>query len=830
MKNNRNKASATTTLILTTILVVTIIIASAPAANAIDIDTYAYISVTPNPVGVNQQVQVTMWLNLIVPVPVSTGGAPFQGYQLTITKPDGSTETRGPFSADPISNAYLPYTPTELGTYYFQFSFPGQTFANGNYYKPSESVNQPLTVQQQEIQPLPENPLPTGYWERPINYENRLWYSISGSWLMGSSANGPGAGRFNPYTRAPNTGHILWTKELTFGGLVGGQFGDKDYYTGIQYENKFTPPLILNGRLYINEFSQVTGGTTMPGFDCIDIRTGETLWTSDGKGNGEPVNVQLQGFGNTWVTLNPGYPALAVGELFDYESPNQHGIIPYLWSIGGVAGTTRYDFYDAFTGRWILSLDNAMTGTNTIGPNGELMVYILNGAANWLARWNSTKAIPLPAQNGTDVWQWRPPVGKTLDWSAGIEYNVTVTDMAGSQSISKISDGKILAQSVVTNVYPYAVTRIGYDTETGNQLWYKNLTNPADRPILGAVAEGVYTEYIKETLQWYGYSMDTGDQVWGPSQMEVPPWGIYASGTGDMTAAAYGKLFTTSYSGWLHAYDIKTGERIWNYSTGNSGVETPYGTYPIWSGTTVADNKVFIGTGEHSPDTPLYKGEQLHAVNIDSGAKVWSIKGWYTNPAVADGYLVAFNYGDNRIYCFGKGQTEMTLTASSAGTSSTLIQGKITDQSPAQKGSAVVPDQYMSQWMEYLQMQQPLPSLQGGVGVPVTLYATTQDGTTTSIATINADCEGNFMYQWTPPNAGIYEITASFDGTESYWSSYATTAAMIGTSSGPIVTPTPTSTPTSESLALGLPAGAWILGIIVIIILVALIALVLRKR
>jgi hypothetical protein len=495
--------------------------------------------------------------------------------------------------------------------------------------------------------------------------------------------------------------------------------------------------------------------------------------------------------------------------------------------VGGIGATTRYDLYDAFSGMWILSLANASTGTYYIGPNGELMVYILSGATNRLTWWNSTKAIPLPAQNGTDFWQWRPPVGKTLDWKVGIEYAVDVPDVSLSQSIAKISEGIILAQSVDTRTFPYAITRIGYDQATGQQLWYKNLTNPADRPILGATINGIYTEYIKETLQWYGYSLMTGDLVWGPSQPEVSPWALYASGTGDMTAAGYGKLFTTSYSGWLHAYDIMTGERLWDYSTGNAGLDTPYGSYPIWSGTTVADNKVFIGTGEHSPDTPLYKGEQLHAVNIDNGQKVWSIKGWYFSPAAADGYLVVFNYGDNRIYCFGKGQTETSITTSPVigNTAAALIQGKITDQSPAQPGTAVVPDEYMTQWMEYMHMQQPLPMLAGGVGVSVALSASKADGTFINIGTVNADCEGNFLYQWTPPDSGQYYVTASFEGTESYWGSYATTAMAIAAGGAQ---PTPTTSPGTQ--AMGLPVEAWVLGIIIIILLIVIAALVLRRK
>ena len=74
---------------------------------------------------------------------------------IKVTKPDGTTETLGPFTADDTGGTYAPYTPTQLGNYTFQMSYPGQnlTGANpppagysaavkayiGDYYQPSTS-------------------------------------------------------------------------------------------------------------------------------------------------------------------------------------------------------------------------------------------------------------------------------------------------------------------------------------------------------------------------------------------------------------------------------------------------------------------------------------------------------------------------------------------------------------------------------------------------------------------------------------------------------------------------------------------------------------------
>ena len=62
--------------------------------------------------------------------------------------------------------------------------------------------------------------------------------------------------------------------------VIGGEYDDSEtsnYYATAQYEVKFTP-VILNGILY---YTQYPGSTTFPtGTIAVDLRTGQTLWTS----------------------------------------------------------------------------------------------------------------------------------------------------------------------------------------------------------------------------------------------------------------------------------------------------------------------------------------------------------------------------------------------------------------------------------------------------------------------------------------------------------------------------------------------------------------------
>ena len=74
---------------------------------------------------------------------------------------------------------------------------------------------------------------------------------------------------YNPYTTAPNTAHILWTKPVAFGGTIGGEFGGSEtsnFYSTSQYEPKFAP-IIMNGILYY---------TMYPGASNLPIRMGSS--------------------------------------------------------------------------------------------------------------------------------------------------------------------------------------------------------------------------------------------------------------------------------------------------------------------------------------------------------------------------------------------------------------------------------------------------------------------------------------------------------------------------------------------------------------------------
>jgi outer membrane protein assembly factor BamB len=779
------KTSKISTIALILVLAVSTLSTFLATVNAADIPTYAFIAVSPDPIGVGQEVVVMFWLSMVPPTAAGSHGDRWEGMTVKVTKPDGTKQTLGPFTSDPVGSAWTMYVPDQTGTYTFQMNYPGQHITGvgaliplpiDNEYLPSTSLEADLTVQANPTAGWPAAELPTGYWQRPINGENREWYQIAGNWLgaggnrgsYDASGDSYFGGGFNPYTTAPNTAHIVWTKPLAFGGIMGGTFGGggtSSYYDGMNYEPKFDPPVIINGVLYYN-----TPSPPIYGFFAVDLRTGEELWWQNSTGQ-----LTMSAFGTTQA-----YPGISFGQVYNYISPNQFGGIPYLWYARG----STWKMYDAFTGNWILNVANASAGTVIMSPMGDMLVYILNGNNNWLAMWNSSKVegmMPITTQANGE-WMWRPPPGATLDWRTGIQWNVTVPDVAGAQAIARATNDIILA-TTGNMLIPSSgwQMEIGYDAKTGEQLWVQNRTTiqgATSFSLMGPIRDGVYTEFTKETMTWSGYDAYTGEQLWGPTEPYTNAFGTYNTGA----YIAYDKLYAEGYDGMVHCYDVNTGEHLWDFFTGSSGSETVYGHWSLFSGPTIADGKVYVCAG-HTHLQPLYRGAKIFCIDAETGEELWSVLGWMQSPVVADGYLVANNGYDNQLYCFGKGITATTVDAPLIDVplgSNVVVRGTVTDQSPGKTclgipaaGTPAISDEDMSAWMEYLYMQQPCPD--NAEGVEVVLTTLDPNGNTYELGRTTTAMSGTFGIAIDPPVPGLYKIIATFEGSDAYYGSYAET-------------------------------------------------------
>jgi hypothetical protein len=102
MKLNPLHKQKIATAVLIAVLTVSIFMVMLPSVNgAVRIrtpyDTFAYLSAVPDPIGVNQMALVTFRVDQpLAGATIRSGLA--NGTTVTITRPDGTTETKGPFT------------------------------------------------------------------------------------------------------------------------------------------------------------------------------------------------------------------------------------------------------------------------------------------------------------------------------------------------------------------------------------------------------------------------------------------------------------------------------------------------------------------------------------------------------------------------------------------------------------------------------------------------------------------------------------------------------------------------------------------------------------
>ena len=346
---------------------------------AISIPTLSYINVAPNPTGVNQAVSVDFWL--AVPTQTSERATNMTVY---VTLPDGTHATLGPYTSDITGSGNVQYTPTQTGNYSFYMVYGGQNLTLGNYVgdyeEPSTSSTVTLTVQSTPVSGIPFTPLPTQYWQTPVNAENvQNWasivWSMAGLGIKPHSVSLARTIKLETITHSPQvptSGHILWTAPWIVGGVAGGEAGNtetSDYWTTSQYEPKWNP-VVINGIEYSTWYTTTTGYNQ--GIVATNLYNGQTMYI---------IN-----------TTN----ALKFGMQFQWETPNQYGVDgPFVVTTGSLppsdtggtpyvtlAGSTQYNIYDALTGRYVCSVVNGSAPSfYTTDADGNIIGYLVNGTA-----------------------------------------------------------------------------------------------------------------------------------------------------------------------------------------------------------------------------------------------------------------------------------------------------------------------------------------------------------------------------------------------------------------------------------------------------------------
>ncbi len=872
--NYTNKKSIVLAAILAMLIAFPVI--SLPIANAQssgEMTSFAYLIVEPNPVGVGQTTYIAMMVDVPLPSATEANDIRRHDYQLTITAPDGTVTTKSwDRVADTTGVQSTSFTPDQEGIYTFDFHYPAQNYtwttAEGGsaaYYGVvflAADATATLNVQADPVPITPNSALPTEYWTRPIYGEDYNWYTIGSHWLgSGSSSYASSANYFGTFQQpgmslwqtggtGPESSHIVWTAPLEDGGVVGGINTGIDgatFYSGGSYEGRFQNALIINGRLYYKAplSDEVSTGATGAGdYTCRDLRTGEIIWTNP--------------------DINPTF-----GELYCYESPNQHGVIPngYLWQAVG----STWVAWDSLTGKWLFNVTDVPTGTTAYTSQGEIVKYVFsydkNAKSGWLALWNWTAADDVPRSppgSGSNALQYRP-VGKVIDASEAYSWNVTITaDLTGALSsqnptIQYVIPGDVLlgtTPSIAPGVLrergttdPYQVWTLSLEEHNiGNLLWKKSYNAPSSNMTLnlGPIdpVNRVWTTTTAEDMQYQGYSLANGNKLWETNE-EMRPMQFFSSGSGagQRCVTAYGNIYTQGFGGEIFCFDCSDGSLLWKFNDTDSGADTSWGLMPVFIGA-IADGKVYAFNNEHSPNSPLYKGYSIYCLNATTGDEIYKMLSWsgqtggqgLSTAILADGTLCYYNYYDNQIYAVAKGPSQTTVTASpkvSTFGDKVLVEGTVTDISVGTtqteqaarfpNGVPAMSDASQSAWMEYVYMKQEKPT--NATGVPVTVSVVDPNGNYYVVGTTTSDSSGAFKLAFQPEVPGQYTVVATFTGTASYYTSSAETGVYVDEAAA---TPTPAATPAPSAADMYfVPAIA---GLFVLIIVIGLLTILMMKK
>jgi len=871
MQLSKSKAIVTALLLM---FAITISLVALPSATAqATVTSYAYINAVPNPVGVNQEVL----LHIGMTRPLQSAEMGWEGLSVSIKRPDGRTDTITDIRTDSTGGTGRNYRPDIPGNYTLVTHFPQQTttatniargFAVGTVMLADDSEPLTLVVQEDPTPIYPAHALPTEYWTRPIDPQLREWYTISGNWLFWTPRN-----LFAPYNDdAPETSHILWTKPLTQGGLVGGALGDPalealgqhSFEEGDAYEGKWGGrgggPIIIAGKMYYEKYA---AGDAYKETACVDLRTGEELWSRplENQDGLDVVKAGATAFG----------PPAMFGQVMYWDTYDYHGVYDYLWV---PVGTTYYAF-DPTTGDWVYTLTNVPSGTRVLGPKGEILIYTFNMNGGYMTLWNSTNIPALYASNviGSMGWgQWKA-MGRTVGATdlhnvtfggapynpstlptpySGYQWNVSIAGRPGQRSVpgsvNAVLDDRIIGTSISTT----QVISWGLSLKPGDEgrLLFNKTWNAPNEWVAGNVsvsfaavssqgADGVFTLWAAELTKHYGFSTNDGTFLW-----ETEPQHYLNTWVGTVHYIAYGKLISAGVSGIVYAYDLETGDPAWVYHANDQYQEILWANDWWMRPVFITDGKIYLGHLEHSPIDPKPRGAPFVCLNMTNGDEIWRADGlfrlhyWGGGPAlIGDSIIAVRDTYDNRIYAIGKGPSATTVTAGpkiSVHGSSVLVEGMVTDISAGTEDHALtkrfpsgvpaVSDANMSDWMLYVYKQFERPA--DVVGVEVVISVLDPNGNCYEVARTTSDASGYFGCTFEPLVPGFYKIIATFEGSNAYYGSFAETSLLV--EEAPAATPVPTPVPQAP---LETYFAVSTIAIILTIILVgAVLFLLFRKR
>jgi outer membrane protein assembly factor BamB len=739
-----------------------------PTAEIVKTTTEAREAVTAPLLGLGQQQLIIGWIN---PPPPSA-----QSYfdcTHTITKPDGTVVTVKQDSTADGSTSFQTLC-DQTGVWSVKLSWAGDDIN-----LPCET---PLSYWTVQTEPVPsthtEPALPNYPWQFPVSAEYRQWYQITGPWQT-LRADGQRSS-FNPYSKGPTSGHILWRTPIVKGGLLGGanQQGPNSNTgemssAGAWESSMARTTVAADGRIYYVKAERyavsdaTSAGSTHNVIYCIDIYTGQQIYRADLPGTG-----------------SAGYLYLDMSQAYKQDPTSRTAFTLYvfgsnsLWAVDPWNGQCTY-YTNNFPGQGGIN-DGYIYRTNYPLPGNFTKTQLSNRATIW------TVQLPTNPFSGSYV---SPNIFNGWLFSNGMTWSTATTGENPTETrlwTWNITDGSLVANGVVI---PNEWTGTAWLAQDGKII---ALTN--------ADLKARALDMVTGQIDW---TSPAAEYPWGSFQayQSAGSWGPMGGGydLDDKT----GQVYIPSYDGNLYCFSNTDGHLIWKFFCGNT-TETGMGHHIPWSEIIIADNKVYFTVGEHTNPYPMPADGHFYCVDARTGELIWELNGFYEHvwdtrhmSGIMGGIIWYPNKYDGCLYGIGKGESATTVSASPkvvANGASVLIEGTVTDQSPGTTsfgqpaaGTPAVSDDSQPMWMGYLYQNQPMPT--NATGVTVFLQALGSDGTLMDITHVTSDALGHYEYTWTPPGEDTYKIIATFEGSESYYTSAGQTGLSVGAASPTSVPP-----------------------------------------
>ena len=393
-----------------------------------------------------------------------------------------------------------------------------------------------------------------------------------------------------------------------------------------------------------------------------------------------------------------------------------HGAFAYLYvSSGG-----NWYAFDAYTGNWQFTVENVPSGTTIYDELNHIYILSVNTRNGWMALWDHTLCC-LSQAMGYGAGSWGNSVhGRTFDAEADTPavqaawvWNVTIpTDLVGSVRAAWYNDRVVgaVASTEEVNVWGLSLK----EGEEGKPLFNNTWEAPAYWAELNLTVNYIFGSWVafsqedyvgvlwaKETREHFGFSLETGEYMWGPTTPRQYYLDALDDTPAESRAIVYGKLYSASVGGILYCYDVSNGTLLWTYKA-----DDPYQEM-LWSNNWwikplfITDGKIYVAHLEHSPVDPRPRGAPLVCIDAESGDVIWRIDGafrqtrWGGRAIIGDSIIATMDTYDQRVYAIGKGPSATTVTAPDTtqplGTP-ILIQGTVMDVSPGTEDANAIPE------------------------------------------------------------------------------------------------------------------------------------------